>query len=468
MSGNPVHNQTPQMQNYASALLQMANANSVQSQMPMMRAPGQNQAQNREFSIEQEDFPSLSAAAEAPSSKTPVKRSAPNAQQAPSQPRPTTVKTSQSATNSAQGKQSEQLPRRPAQKTASRSAESTTSNSSQELVSDSRFGLMGLLGVIRMTDPDLNTLALGCDLTSLGLDLNQSSKLSRGFLGPWSEVCCDTVAAVQEESLYNGTGIDKADAGSDPQIGLKKSLLNPSEPYILNSEYLTECYSKIPKMPPVSGNSTPIEGMLTTSLVFLVETLCSSTKPDMPLSVSKSFENLKIICEQLLKRGWIYHKLLKIWFRWGNVVDEMNAKISQPVHGVPDFEFPKNTPESTSIITFIDPVNCELKAFDTAATLPLESGSFPKRSHQTSSSPLTALQRLFRATSVGSQLKRAQDKELTVIDGSNPNNQMSLGDGIEMANFDESHGKIPLLDVGSVFTGENMIIRTLSQLEMEF
>ena len=31
---------------------------------------------------------------------------------------------------------------------------------------------MGLLGVIRMTDPNLNMLALGADLTSLGLNLN--------------------------------------------------------------------------------------------------------------------------------------------------------------------------------------------------------------------------------------------------------------------------------------------------------
>lgn len=38
------------------------------------------------------------------------------------------------------------------------------------LTSD-RFGLIGLLGVIRMTDADLNTLALGTDLTTLGLDL---------------------------------------------------------------------------------------------------------------------------------------------------------------------------------------------------------------------------------------------------------------------------------------------------------
>lgn len=35
-----------------------------------------------------------------------------------------------------------------------------------------RFGLLGLLNVIRMTNPDLNTLALGIDLTTLGLNLN--------------------------------------------------------------------------------------------------------------------------------------------------------------------------------------------------------------------------------------------------------------------------------------------------------
>lgn len=35
-----------------------------------------------------------------------------------------------------------------------------------------RFGLRGLLTVIRMTDQDLNTLALGTDLTTLGLNLN--------------------------------------------------------------------------------------------------------------------------------------------------------------------------------------------------------------------------------------------------------------------------------------------------------
>ncbi len=40
--------------------------------------------------------------------------------------------------------------------------------------STERFGMLGLLNVIKMTDPDLNMLALGTDLTTLGLNLNSS------------------------------------------------------------------------------------------------------------------------------------------------------------------------------------------------------------------------------------------------------------------------------------------------------
>jgi len=49
--------------------------------------------------------------------------------------------------------------------------QSATKQPSKMSVHD-RFGLLGLLNVIRMTDPDLNTLALGTDLTSLGLNPN--------------------------------------------------------------------------------------------------------------------------------------------------------------------------------------------------------------------------------------------------------------------------------------------------------
>ncbi|KAG8072655.1 hypothetical protein GUJ93_ZPchr0006g44094 [Zizania palustris] len=48
------------------------------------------------------------------------------------------------------------------------------------------YGLMGLLGVIRMNDPDLASLALGIDLTTLGLNLNSPDNLYKTFGSPWS------------------------------------------------------------------------------------------------------------------------------------------------------------------------------------------------------------------------------------------------------------------------------------------
>eukprot|EP01027_Heterolobosea_sp_BB2_P016563 GEZU01023569.1.p1 GENE.GEZU01023569.1~~GEZU01023569.1.p1 ORF type:complete len:460 (-),score=69.94 GEZU01023569.1:86-1411(-) len=50
-----------------------------------------------------------------------------------------------------------------------------------------RFGLLGLLSVIRMTDQDLNVLTLGFDLTTLGLNLNSPEYLYTTFASPWSE-----------------------------------------------------------------------------------------------------------------------------------------------------------------------------------------------------------------------------------------------------------------------------------------
>ncbi|KVI11975.1 NOT2/NOT3/NOT5-like protein [Cynara cardunculus var. scolymus] len=48
-----------------------------------------------------------------------------------------------------------------------------------------RFGLLGLLSVIRMSNPDLTSLALGIDLTTLGLNLNSAENLHKTFGSPW-------------------------------------------------------------------------------------------------------------------------------------------------------------------------------------------------------------------------------------------------------------------------------------------
>ncbi|XP_078443381.1 putative NOT transcription complex subunit VIP2 isoform X2 [Wolffia australiana] len=50
-----------------------------------------------------------------------------------------------------------------------------------------RFGLLGLLSVIKLNDQDLSSLALGIDLTTLGLNLNSSDTLYKTFGSPWLE-----------------------------------------------------------------------------------------------------------------------------------------------------------------------------------------------------------------------------------------------------------------------------------------
>jgi len=53
--------------------------------------------------------------------------------------------------------------------------------------SSDRFGLLGLRRIIRKTDPDLNVLALGINLTTLGLDLNSPDCLYASFSSPFAE-----------------------------------------------------------------------------------------------------------------------------------------------------------------------------------------------------------------------------------------------------------------------------------------
>ena len=52
-----------------------------------------------------------------------------------------------------------------------------------------KFGMAGLLAFIRAAESESNTasLALGVDLTTLGLDVNTIGSLYSTFCGPWNE-----------------------------------------------------------------------------------------------------------------------------------------------------------------------------------------------------------------------------------------------------------------------------------------
>lgn len=64
------------------------------------------------------------------------------------------------------------------------------------------FGLLGLLSVIRMTDADRNGLALGTDLTMLGLNLNTNDNLYSNFASPWSDAPTTKEPHYQVRLLY--------------------------------------------------------------------------------------------------------------------------------------------------------------------------------------------------------------------------------------------------------------------------
>ncbi len=66
------------------------------------------------------------------------------------------------------------------------------------------YGLLGLLGVIRMTDADRNSLALGSDLTMLGLNLGSAEQIYNTFSSPWSDVAVSKEPHYQVRESFGG------------------------------------------------------------------------------------------------------------------------------------------------------------------------------------------------------------------------------------------------------------------------
>jgi NOT2 / NOT3 / NOT5 family len=64
------------------------------------------------------------------------------------------------------------------------------------------YGILGLLGVIRTPDRDLNVLALGTDLTTLNLNLNTAEPLHASFAHPWTDAPATKEPALTLPSSY--------------------------------------------------------------------------------------------------------------------------------------------------------------------------------------------------------------------------------------------------------------------------
>ncbi|KAL3518270.1 hypothetical protein ACH5RR_020859 [Cinchona calisaya] len=120
------------------------------------------------------------------------------------------------------------------------------------------FGLLGLLSVTRMSDPDLTSLALGIDPMTLGLNLISTENLYKTFGSPWSD-----------ES-----------AMGDPEFTVP------------------ECYYAKP--PPPSTQAYFAKFQLDT----LFYTFYSMPKDEAQLYAAN----------ELYNRAWFYHKEHRLWF----------------------------------------------------------------------------------------------------------------------------------------------------------
>ncbi|KAK9059279.1 hypothetical protein SSX86_021898 [Deinandra increscens subsp. villosa] len=121
-----------------------------------------------------------------------------------------------------------------------------------------RFGLLGLLNVIRMNNPDLTPLALGIDLMTLGLNLNSPDNLYKKFSSPWSD------ESAKGEPHYS----------------------------------VPECFNT-KQSSPLSQDSF---SRFSTETLFYI--FYSMPKDEAQLFAANELHN----------RGWFYHRELRLWF----------------------------------------------------------------------------------------------------------------------------------------------------------
>ena len=126
------------------------------------------------------------------------------------------------------------------------------------ILSGDRFGMFGLVDVVRMTDEDLSMLALGCDLTSLGLNLNQGEPLSASFMTPLTDA-----PSMAAEPVFS----------------------------------VPQCYSSSHSIAPALCKTDCFSDELLFYIFYA-----------MPRDVLQ-----EAAAQQLYKRGWRFHKDLKLW-----------------------------------------------------------------------------------------------------------------------------------------------------------
>lgn len=149
-------------------------------------------------------------------------------------------------------------------------------NKPQKEDTKEKYGLIGLVDVVRMTNQDVTMLALGCDVTTLGIDLNSTDNIYSNFMSPFA---------------------DNPTTGSEPSFSL-------SSAYSL-SKQVPSCLSKIHQ--------------LTDETLFYIFY-------SMPRDILQEAAAQELYC-----RNWRFHKEFKLWL----TKEDVN---SEPIMKGPDFE----------------------------------------------------------------------------------------------------------------------------------
>lgn len=146
--------------------------------VPFSQALG---AEEQEFKMQNEDFPALPGSAGKGMQVERSENSSSNQQQQPAHTSPHNQPLKLGASPPSL------VPSSPSQSASNQNhAGASTGYMSSRSESEIKYGLLGLLDVIKMTNRDLNTLALGSDLTSFGLNLNSTDCLYSNFTSPFS------------------------------------------------------------------------------------------------------------------------------------------------------------------------------------------------------------------------------------------------------------------------------------------
>ncbi|KAJ3340415.1 hypothetical protein HDU93_007022 [Gonapodya sp. JEL0774] len=163
-----------------------------------------------------------------------------------------------------------------------------------------KFGLLGLLDVIRGTDPDQNALALGSDLTGLGLDLNSDGAKIGGYDVDIVRLAikpCSMVVAFYPITLASSIALRPP----LPYRPLWSTFVSPFAPIP------TARPDPVFHLPPCYNLPTPPPPALSKIHDFSEETLFYAfySCPRDALSESSA--------QELYSRNWRFHKEVRAW-----------------------------------------------------------------------------------------------------------------------------------------------------------